>query len=219
MSPAGGKHLWEGEVISVQPRIRLLRSFDERSHSYLGYVLRLLGTLDGKAREFTVAVGKGAHENHQFRAGNQVSGKAESVPDTRLEIAGLYNASALKVLPRGEAQASEAPPFLGVPPALDVYRERGHRRLAARTYATRCRTCIWGCEMPVEMILDHWSPSVRRYRRETFCYGPKSCSLYKAGPTRKVPGRKGHCQVNSPRGTMPGCTLDDRATFGIAFRL
>ena len=28
-----------------------------------------------------------------------------------------------------------------------------------------------------------------------------------------------HCQVNSPRGTMPGCTLDDPATFGIAFRL
>jgi hypothetical protein len=26
---------------------------------------------------------------------------------------------------------------------------------------------------------------------ETFCYGPKSCSFYKAGPMRKVPGRKG----------------------------
>ncbi len=26
---------------------------------------------------------------------------------------------------------------------------------------------------------------------ETFCYGPKSCAFYKAGPTRKVPGRKG----------------------------
>ena len=27
------------------------------------------------------------------------------------------------------------------------------------------------------------------------------------------------CQVNSPRGTMPGCTFDDPAIFGIAFRL
>ena len=27
------------------------------------------------------------------------------------------------------------------------------------------------------------------------------------------------CQVNSPRGTIPGCTFDDPATFGIAFRL
>jgi hypothetical protein len=28
-------------------------------------------------------------------------------------------------------------------------------------------------------------------RFETFCYGPKSCALYRAGATRKVPGRKG----------------------------
>ena len=41
------------------------------------------------------------------------------------------------------------------------------------------------------MIIDQWNPSQRRYRFETFCYGPKSCSRYKAGPTRKVPGRKG----------------------------
>ena len=27
------------------------------------------------------------------------------------------------------------------------------------------------------------------------------------------------CQVNSPRGTIPGCTFDDPATFGIAFRM
>ncbi len=28
-------------------------------------------------------------------------------------------------------------------------------------------------------------------RTETFCYGPLSCSSYKPGPTRKVPGRHG----------------------------
>jgi len=48
-----------------------------------------------------------------------------------------------------------------------------------------------GCKMPVEMIIDQWNPSKKKYRFETFCYGPKSCSFYKAGPTRKVPGRKG----------------------------
>jgi hypothetical protein len=26
---------WQGTVLSVQPRIKLMRSFDERSHSYL----------------------------------------------------------------------------------------------------------------------------------------------------------------------------------------
>jgi len=45
--------------------------------------------------------------------------------------------------------------------------------------------------MPVEMIIDQWNPSQKRYRFETFCYGPKSCSLYRPGATRKVPGRKG----------------------------
>ena len=45
--------------------------------------------------------------------------------------------------------------------------------------------------MAVEMIIDQWNPSQVRYRRETFCYGPKSCPAHKPGPTRKVPGRKG----------------------------
>jgi len=45
--------------------------------------------------------------------------------------------------------------------------------------------------LPVEIIIDHWNPSKKRYRFETFCYGPKSCAFYRAGPKRKVPGRKG----------------------------
>ena len=65
---------WEGEVLSVQPRIRLSRSFDQRSHSYLGYVLRIRGLLDGEAREVLVAVGKAAHQKHAFRVGDHVSG-------------------------------------------------------------------------------------------------------------------------------------------------
>jgi hypothetical protein len=43
----------------------------------------------------------------------------------------------------------------------------------------------------VEMIIDQWNPSKRRYRTETFCYGPRSCPLYRSGPARKVPGRHG----------------------------
>ena len=83
------------------------------------------------------------------------------------------------------------PPWQGVAPDLDEYRQRGHRRLSARTYASKCLSCIWGCRMAVEIIVDHWNPSQRRYRSETFCYGPKSCPFYKAGPQRTVPGRKG----------------------------
>ena len=45
--------------------------------------------------------------------------------------------------------------------------------------------------MPVEIIVDRWSPSKKRYRFETFCYGPQSCMLYRAGATRTVPDRGG----------------------------
>ena len=57
---------WQGEVVAIQPRIRLIRSFDERSHNYLGYVLRMRGTVGREAREFLVAVVKAAHAKRQF---------------------------------------------------------------------------------------------------------------------------------------------------------
>jgi len=39
------KLTFTGKIISVQPRIRLIRSFDEISHNYLGYALFLNGTI------------------------------------------------------------------------------------------------------------------------------------------------------------------------------
>ena len=185
------KTAWEGTLIGVQPRIRLTRSFDQRTHSYFGYVLRVRGVLGDEAREFVVAIGKAAQAKHAFRAGDQVAGVGEPVAKPALETADLYKVSGLKVVARGAEAIDSPPPILGPPPTLEVYRERGHRRLAARTYSTKCSTCIWGCEMAVEMIIDHWNPSAKRYRRETWCYGPKSCRFYSAGPTRKVPGRRG----------------------------
>ena len=62
----GEKLAWKGKVVSVQPRIRLLRSFDERSHGYLGCVLRIEGTIDEEEREFLVAIGKAAQAEHQL---------------------------------------------------------------------------------------------------------------------------------------------------------
>jgi len=185
------KVAWSGRVVAVQPRIRLMRSFDERHHSYQGYVLSVDGTSGDETCEFQLAVGKATHEKHQFRAGMEVSGLSVPVSDPRLETAGFYKTSGIKVSKEAEAGSPAPPPFQGVPPELETYRSRGHRRLDARTYDSKCLTCIWGCRMPVEMIIDHWNPSKKRYRFETFCYGPKSCAVYRAGPIRKVPGRKG----------------------------
>jgi hypothetical protein len=182
---------WRGTLVAIQPRIRLTRSFDQRSHSYLGYALRVLGAIGGDEREFLVGIGESAHAKHQFRAGDVLVGRAEPVADPRVETVEFHKVSGLKLIERAAEEMSAPPPWLGVPPQLPVYRERGHRRLDAKTHQARCSTCIWGCRMPVEMIIDQWNPNQRRYRSETFCYGPKSCSLYRAGPTRKVPGRRG----------------------------
>jgi len=187
----GPKVPWRGHVVSVQPRILLTRSFDERSHTYQGYVLRMVGTLGGIDREFIVALGEGAHAKHQFCVGDTVAGEGEPVANPMTETADLYKVSGLKVLARAAVPPPAPPPWLGVPPELPVYRQRGHRRLDARTYDTKCAACQWGCRMAVEMIIDHWNPGQRSYRTETFCYGPRACPLYRAGPTRKVPGRNG----------------------------
>ena len=182
---------FHGTITSVQPRIRLLRSFDQRSHSYLGYVLRIDGTVNNEKKKFRIAVGKGANEKYQFQIGQTLNGECLPVADPRLEPAEYYKVSGLKVIIFNEKSNANPPPWHGIPDTLEVYRKRGHRRLATITYEKSCTSCIWGCKMPVEMIIDQWNPSNKGYRFETFCYGPKSCSVYKAGPTRKVPGRKG----------------------------
>lgn len=182
---------FRGTITSVQPRIRLTRSFDQRSHTYLGYVLRLEGDVGHEQRPFTIGIGKAAQEKHAFQVGHEVSGEGELPADPRAEPAELYKVSKLKVHVPTLVDWGPPPPWLGSPPALEVYRERGHRRLDARTYDAKCAACVWGCRMAVDMIIDQWKPNVRRYRFETFCYGPKSCPAYRAGPTRKVPGRNG----------------------------
>jgi hypothetical protein len=154
---------WNGVLLSVQPRIRLNRSFDQQSHSYLGYALRVQGSIGGENREILVGVGEGAQAKHHFKAGDTVSGDALPVADPRLETVEFYKVSNLKVIPcESQEGGIPPPPWVGVPPALSVYRERGHRRLAARTYSAKCSNCMWRCNMAVEMIIDQWNPTVRR---------------------------------------------------------
>lgn len=182
---------WKGQLVSVQPRIRLQRSFDQRSHTYQGFALRVNGRIADKSALFAVGIGKATQAKYAFQVGDIVEGFCLPVAQSNLESVEYYEVSGLQVLQRTINPAPNPPPWLGVPPPIEAYRERGHRRLAQKTFEAKCSSCLWAADMAVEMIIDQWNPSNVRYRRETFCYGPKSCPLYVAGPTRRVPGRKG----------------------------
>jgi len=181
-----------GTVTAVKARIRLLRSFDEISHAYLGYTLILDGTRDGtRAEELRVAIGPKTHETHRFRIGDQVAGLAVTVPDPRLDWATHYRVSGLRLLARGPAeQYVPANPEGGIAPPLAEYRARGHRRLYARTHARSCQRCPFGLVMATEITIDQWNPSNKKWRFETHCYGPRDCPRYRPGRPYRVQGRK-----------------------------
>lgn len=194
-----------GTIISIQPRIRLLRSFDEASHTYLGYAIRLEGELDGvdgnnemdssNRKMFSIGIGKAGQAKHQLKVNDIIAGECLPVPEPDLEPVEYYKVSKLKTISIGETTSSPLPWEL-IPPELDVYRERGRKRLSARAYDAKCLSCMWGARMPVEIIVDNWnSKGPRKYRFETFCYGPLNCENYKAGANRKVEGRDGMVYV------------------------
>jgi hypothetical protein len=65
-----------------------MRSFDKRSHSYHGHLVRLDGTIDGHPRAFAVAIGPAAQAKHQIRVGDVISGQGEPTTNPDLEQAG-----------------------------------------------------------------------------------------------------------------------------------
>jgi len=56
--PESNKVAWSGRIVAIQPRIRLMRSFDQHHHGYQGHVLRLDGTCGDETANFLTAVGK-----------------------------------------------------------------------------------------------------------------------------------------------------------------
>ena len=166
-----------GTIDAIQPWVSMHRSFDQRQEEYLGYLLRIR-MRDGATT--TLGLDESQQEQTGLQVGDLVEGAASGSRALRV-----------KVLARSKERRRKGPPWLGVPGPLDLYEERGFRRLDERSFRGACRTCVWACEMEVELTIDHWNPSDVDWRTETFCYGPLSCRKYRAGPTRFVPGRKG----------------------------
>ena len=185
------KILFTGRIISVKARIRLIRSFDQiPTHLYQGYTLILDGEAGGAYRNrFKVAIGPKAHEQHRFRIGDAIRGRAIPVPDAETEWAGFYKVSGLQLIERTHPGDWPPGPDGGTAPPLEQYRVRGHFRLKRETCETECVQCPFGLTMPTQIILDHWYPPKVKWCIETHCYGPRGCPRYKAGPPYRVPGR------------------------------
>jgi hypothetical protein len=64
---------------------------------FLGYALRLRGSIGGEAREFLIGVGERAHAKHRFRAGAHPIRGCTPVDDPRLETVEFYEVSDLRV--------------------------------------------------------------------------------------------------------------------------
>jgi hypothetical protein len=183
---------FEGTITAVKARIRLIRSFDEISHAYLGYTLVMDAIVEGKQRnDLRVAVGQKTHEKNLFRIGDHISGEAVPIKNLKQEWADLYKVSVLKIISRGSSSENRPADMKGgIAPSLSIYREHGHLRLDPRTYESKCKQCPWGLVMATEIIIDHWNPDKKKWRYETHCYSPRNCPHYRPGKARTVQGRK-----------------------------
>ena len=176
---------WSGIIVSVQPRTTVWRyKLDNRTHYHNGYNLFLDGEADGAKAHFSVAISEKQQQKLEFRVGDTAQGTAWSKMYEVSDYADYYRAGGLKIVRCAES-SEIAPPYIFPPPDMATYQWRGARMLATSSYKGKCFQCAWAAMAAVE-IEYNWGVS-KKYRFESFCYGPKSCKLYKIGKPRAVP--------------------------------
>ncbi len=226
------KVMWHGTILSIQPRTRVWRYVtDNRTHYHLGYLLfiareavdaqgkpELLPDIksddecndkeygrDAGKSWFSVAVSEKQLMTLLFRIGDRVQGTAWTPQYPEREFADFYRAGSMKTLEHTTLSAQPpAPPWKYFPVPLRVYEERGARMLSKSLWQTKCFSCVWANMANVEIQWD-FDRDIKKYRFETFCYGPKSCKFYKMGRARSVPYKNRYAALDD------GC-LDDLCT-------
>ncbi len=185
---ASTKVNWEGKIVSIQPRTRVWRYLtDNRTHYHLGYNLFIEGCSSDGKKEFVVAISEKQLLKGLFRIGDVIKGTAWTKQYEEREFADYYRAGLLKLLNRADDKLEiAAPPWIMMPPPMQVYEERGARLLSKSLWETKCFKCIWANMANVEIQWD-FDKEIKKYRFESFCYGPKSCKFYKMGRGRSVP--------------------------------
>lgn len=184
------KIAYQGIILSVQPRSNVWRyRLDNRTHSLTGYNIFLTGTADGEERKFVVAISERQQMKLRCHIGDEISGTGWTKKYPDLEYADYYRAGALKKIKEGPVQDIESrEPWTGEVPELAVYDWRGCRMLDKSCWSKKCHACKWAAMANVA-IEYNWGVS-QRFRFESYCYGPKSCSLYRMGRPRAVPDKQ-----------------------------
>jgi len=177
---------WQGTIVSIQPRTTVWRyRLDNRTHYHRGYNIFLDGEADGNKSRFSVAISEKQQMKLVFRIGDVVKGTAWTKLYNVSDYADYCRAGGLKITQRAEQSETTPPPYLIEPPDMDTYEWRGARMLSASCYKGKCFQCVYATMSAVE-IEYNWGVS-KKYRFESFCYGPKSCKYYKMGKPRAVP--------------------------------
>jgi hypothetical protein len=184
--PSSDRIRWQGRIESVQCRAWVWRyKTDNRTHHHLGFNLWVRGEANGREGRFIVAVSDIQHGAMQFRIGDLFKGTAWPCIKAKHDIADYYRAGGFKVLSRADTQYQpDGPPFTGLLPPIETFRVRGARMLDAKRWRNQCFSCMWANKSAVE--IEYRFGKVKRYRKETFCYGPRSCPFYDMGSPRQV---------------------------------
>lgn len=179
---------WQGTIVAIQPRTRVWRYLtDNRTHYHIGYNLFLDGSSNGVDGRFSVAISEKQQKNGGFRIGDTVQGTAWTKQYPEREYADYYRAGALKRIAAAEDnEDASGLPWRAAPPDMGTYEARGARMLSQSLWKAKCFPCVWAAIANVEIMWD-FDRSISKYRFESFCYGPKSCRLYKMGRPRAVP--------------------------------
>lgn len=178
---------WSGTIKSIQPRTRVWRYITHnRTHYHIGYNIFIVGESDEGKTEFSVAISEKQQQKGLFRIGDFVKGTGWTKLYPKREYADYYRAGALKLIDKDEEFIETSSPWNGLPPDMSVYEYRGARMLSKSLWKSKCFTCKWAAMANVEIQWD-FDKDIKRYRFESFCYGPMSCNRYKPGRPRAVP--------------------------------
>lgn len=178
---------WHGKIIAIQPRTRVWRYVtDNRTHYHLGYNLLIKGGSDEGKTEFWVAISEKQQQKSGFQIGDTIAGSGWTKKYPEREFADYYRAGSLKIMNCERDLEETVSPWTGPLPDLQIYEERGARMLSKSIWQGKCLTCFWAAMANVEIQWD-FDRDIKKYRFETYCYGPKSCRYYKMGRGRSVP--------------------------------